>query len=201
MQGNRFITTTLAGLFALGFSASAFAIMSAPNGWYLEANAGSTDLSNKSYPGGNSSSSGVGGNANIGYKFMPYFALEGGYTQYANTSITNSATNTKAGTDKHYSYDLSLRGILPIMTSGFELFAKAGIQRLNSKVSINNSAAAAAIGLGSSHHSTTGIYLGAGGQYYFIPELAVVAQWQTAQGNSETGNMSLLSGGLSFVFD
>ena len=72
MQGNKYLLATVSGLAALVMSTSAFAIMSAPDGWYLEANAGSTNLSNKSYPG-NSSSSGIGGNANLGYKFMPYF--------------------------------------------------------------------------------------------------------------------------------
>ena len=174
--------------------------MSAPYGWYLEGNIGSTYLSNKSYPG-NASTSGVGGNANLGYKFMPYFALELGYSRYANTSITNPTTDTKAGWDKHYSYDIAGRGIFPIMESGLELFAKLGVERNASSVSLSNTAAANAIGLASNQHSYTGLYIGGGAQYYFQPELAANVQWQRAQGNSSTGNLDLLSVGVSFLFD
>jgi Outer membrane protein beta-barrel domain len=198
MQGKNILAaiTTAA---ALTISSATFALMSVPSGWYLEANAGSGKLSNKSYPG-SSSSSGIGGNGNIGYKFMPYLAGEIGYSLYPNTSIKNGA-GTKAGSDRHYSYDVAAKGILPIAASGAEAFAKAGFSRMVSSVTINNSAAAAGIGLGSSSHSASGLYLGVGMQYYFMPEMAVVAQWQRAQGNSSTGTEDLLSGGVSFIFD
>lgn len=198
MQGKK-ILAALSSIAALTLTTSAFAMMSVPNGWYLEANAGSANLSNKSYPG-SSSSSGIGGNANIGYKFMPYLAGEIGYSMYPNTSIKNNA-GTKAGSDKHYSYDIAAKGIVPISASGFEIFAKVGVARVANSMTINNSAAASAMGLSSSSHSATGLYLGAGGQYYFMPEMAVVVQWQRAQGNSSTGTEDLLSGGFSFIID
>lgn len=190
----------LVGLTALGIAMPAFAIMSVPYGWYLEANAGSSRLSNVSYPG-NASSSGIGGNANLGYKFMPYFAMEIGYTQYHNTTITDPTSGNKAANVKHYSYDLAGRGILPIVDSGFELFAKLGVERLAARTTINNTLAANNLGIVSSSHSSTGLYYGIGGQYYVMPELAINVQWQRAQGNSKTGNLDLFSGGLSFLFD
>ncbi len=198
MQGKK-ILAAITMVAAASLTTSAFALMSVPSGWYLEGNAGSAKLSNKSYPG-SSSSSGIGGNANLGYKFMPFLAGEIGYSLYPNTSIKNS-TGTKAGSDRHYSYDIAVRGILPIAASGAEAFAKLGFSRLVDSVTINNSAAASSIGLASSSHSASGLYMGVGMQYYFMPELAVVAQWQRAQGNSSTGNEDLLSGGVSFIFD
>lgn len=171
--------------------------MSMPYGWYIEANAGSSHLSEKSYPG-SASSSGIGGNGNIGYKFMPYFAIEAGYSMYPNTDIDSNGT--QAATDKHYSYDLAAKGILPITDSGFELLAKLGAARVSSHVTIDNQDAANQIGIGSGSHSSTGIYIGAGGQYYFLPELAVVVQWQRATGNSSTGTFDLVGGGLNFIF-
>jgi hypothetical protein len=197
MQGKNLLAA-LSGLALCAMAMPALAVMSVPYGWYLEANAGSTHLSNKNYPG-SSSSSGLGGNANLGYKFMPFVAAEIGYTQYANTSI--KLGNTTAGQDKHYSYDIAARGILPVYTTGLEAFAKLGLQHLNSSLNIDNSAAAAAIGLGSSTHNTVSAYTGAGVQYYFIPELAAVVQWQRAWGNSSTGTMDLFTGGLSFLVD
>ena len=199
MQGKKRLLAAIVSAAALSYASQSLAVMSAPDGWYLEANGGSGKLSNKSYPG-SSSSSGIGGNANLGYKFMPYLAGEIGYSLYPNTSIKDS-TGTKAGSDRHYSYDVAAKGILPIAGSGAEAFAKLGIGRNVSSVTINNSAAAAAIGLASSSHSATGLYMGVGMQYYFMPEMAVVGQWQRSQGNSSTGNEDLLSGGISFIFD
>jgi hypothetical protein len=168
-------------------------------GWYLEANGGSTKLSNKSY-NASTSTSGIGYNGNLGYKFMPYFGAEIGYTRYADTKIRNNNSTTVAY-DRHYSYDLAFRGTLPAADTGLEAFAKVGAERVASSISIQNSGGAAALGITSGSHNTTSLYLGGGLQYYFVPELAVVAQWQRAYGNSSTGTMDLLSGGLSFIFD
>lgn len=196
----RLLFATLSALATFSFISTAFAAMSYPMGWYLEGNAGSTHMSKRSYSGASSSStSGWGFNANIGYKFMPYLAAEFGYTGYADTKI--NALGTRAGTDSRYALDLAAKGILPIVDSGFELFAKLGVSRLNSKITIDNSMAASSIGLSADSHNTTDVYLGAGGQYYIMPELAAVAQWQRANGNSKTGTLDLYSIGLSFIFE
>jgi hypothetical protein len=197
MQGKS-ILSIASGAALFIFAASAMAAMSMPYGWYIEANGGSSHLTGKSYPG-SASSSGFGGNGNLGYKFLPYIAAEMGYTRYANTSIKNGA-GTRVATDKHYSYDIAAKGILPVATTGIDLFAKLGLERINSKVSVNNTAGALALGISSSSHSTTSVYVGAGGQYNLLPELALVVQWQRAQGNSSTGNEDLFSGGIAFIF-
>ncbi len=196
MQGKK-ILLAVGGLMTFICSAPALATMSAPYGWYVEGNLGSTRLSDSNYPG-SVSSSGIGGNLNVGYKFMPYFAAELGYTRYADTSIKSGSN--KAGTVKYYSYDIAGRGILPFSDSGFELFAKLGLSRLNAQTNINNAAAAATIGLGSSQHTKTGVYMGVGGQYYFMPEFGVNVQWQRATGSNATGTMDLFSVGFSFLF-
>lgn len=198
MQGKRILRGIICGLTLFGIAAPASAIMSLPYGWYLEANVGSSNMSGGSYPG-SVSSSGIGYNANLGYKFMPYIGAEFGYTGYANVTVKNSA-GTKAGIGKVYAYDLAAKGILPFADSGFEAFAKLGIQRIATSMSIQDSAAAAGLGLSSGGHSATGLYIGAGVQYYFMPEFAVNAQWMRAQGNSSTGTENLLSAGLSFIF-
>lgn len=196
MQGKK-ILLAVSGLMTLVCSVPALAMMSAPYGWYVEGNIGSTRLSDANYPG-SVSSSGIGGNFNVGYKFMPYFAMEAGYTRYADTTIKSGSS--KAGTVKYYSYDLAGRGILPFADTGFELFAKLGVERLNAQTNIDNAATAASIGLGSSQHTKTGLYMGVGGQYYFAPEFAVNVQWQRATGSSTTGNMDLFSAGVSYLF-
>jgi opacity protein-like surface antigen len=198
-KGKCLLFNTLAVFFACAAAMPVYAIMSVPSGWYLEGNFGSTNLNNKSYPG-SANTSGIGGNANLGYKLMPFLAGEIGYTRYANTTIKGTAGNT-AGTDIHYSYDLAARGILPVADTGVELFAKAGIERVNSHVSLENGDAASSIGLSSSQHSATGLYVGAGVQYSLMPEWALNVQWQQARGNSSTGTLNLFSGGVSFILD
>jgi len=197
MSGKKLFLTVISGFLAT-ISLPLFASSSIPDGWYLEGLVGSTHLSNKSYPG-SSSTSGAGGNINLGYKFMPFFSAEFGYTQYANTTIKDQF-GTKAATDKHRTYDIAAKGIVPISTSGFEVFAKLGLQRTTSKVSTEDPTAASNIGITNTSHSDTSLYLGAGAQYYFIPELAGVLQWARAQNNSNTGTLDLYSAGLSFIF-
>lgn len=198
MQGSKLLKRLLAGFSLLMLTVPAFAEMSLPYGWYLEANLGSTKLTGDPYPG-STSSSGTGYNANLGYKFMPYVAAEFGYTGYANVTVTNAA-GTKAGIGKYNSYDVAAKGILPFYDSGFEAFAKLGAQRLSSRMTIQNQTAATGLGLGNGGHSTTNLYYGAGLQYYFMPEFAVNGQWMRANGNSSTGTETLLSAGLSFIF-
>lgn len=181
-------------------SIPSFAVLSAPYGWYAEGNVGSTRQVQDDYPANSSSStSGLGGSLAAGYKFMPYFSMELGYTRYANTTVDDQ-NGTKAGSDKHYVWDLAGKGIIPVGASGFELFGKFGIQRMYSSLSISNTAAANNIGLASSQHSATGYYLGAGGEYYFLPQIAVVAQWTRANGSRATSTMDLYSIGASYLF-
>ncbi len=198
MQGHRLLLAAISGLVISTISMPASAMMSIPNGWYLEGNAGWSHISNKTYPG-SSSRSGVAGNANLGYKLMPYFGIEAGYSRYADTTIKNSI-GTKAATDQHYAVDLALKGIVPFADSGFEMFAKLGGVRVASNIHINNSTAAAGLGLTSNQHNSTGIYAGLGAAYYLMPELSLVVQWQHAQGSNSTGNFDLYTGGLNFIF-
>lgn len=179
---------------------NALAVLSTPYGWYIEANVGTTKLFDEDYPpGASDETTWIGGNVNLGYKFMPFFAAEVGYTRYADTKIEDQS-GTTAGEDQHYSMDLAAKGIIPFSYTGFEGFGKLGVQRLHSRIKIKSSVAASNIGLVKSSSGVTGFYLGAGVQYYFTPQMAVVAQWARANGNSETGTIDLYSIGVNFVF-
>src|SRR5690349_1387632 len=134
MRGKQLLGGLLAFFAVTQVSASQ---MSVPYGWYVEGNGGYSTLTGASYPG-KVNSSGFGGNANLGYKFMPYVGVEIGYSLYAGTSIQMPGPGTMVAKAKHYSYDIAARGILPIVDSGFELFAKLGAQHIASSVSIKN---------------------------------------------------------------
>lgn len=195
MQGKKILLTVLGGIAAISIGSSASALeMSAPNGWYLEGNIGSAHLSNTNFGGASTSSSGLGGNANLGYKFMPYAGMEIGYSQYPTTKI-NASDGTRIGSAKHYSYDIAAKGIIPISDSGFEAFAKLGAQHIQSRLTNDDSSFDI-----SGSHSSTGLYMGVGGQLNIMPELGIVVQWQRAQGSSSTGTEDLYSVGLAFMF-
>lgn len=202
MQFKSRILAAMAFLASLSLTGSVYAFslaMSAPEGWYLEGNVGSSHISNTNYDSASTSSSGIGGNVDLGYKFMCYLGVEVGYSKYPTTNV-KTIEGTKAATVNHYSYDLAARAILPISDSGFEAFAKLGVGRMMSSTNVQDDDAAESIQFASGSHSSTGVYMGLGAQIYFTPELAVVGQWQRAQGSSSSGTEDLYSLGISFLF-
>src|SRR3990167_1843033 len=197
MRFTRLFSVVISGMTALSLATPAFAVLPAPFGWYVDGNLGISKLSDDNYTG-STDSSGYGGSVDFGYKFMPYFTTELGYTRYANIDIKNSA-GTKAAKVQNDSLYLAGKGIVPVEGWGFELFGKLGIQRLNSRVTISDSASAASLGITSSRHKKTGLYVGAGGEYYFMPEVAVLVQWARSIGDNTTGTLDLYSIGLSLM--
>lgn len=180
-------------------SPSAQAIMSNPFGWYFDANLGYTKISDIKFNNGSTNNNGFGGNITLGYKFMPYFGLEIGYSKYSNTSIADQSCN-KAGELQAYSYDLALKAIMPVYDSGMEIFGKIGAQRTHTRFSIKNLYVANYISMTSHTESRNGLYAGLGGQYYFMPEFAVVGQWARAVGNANVGTWDLYTIGITFIF-
>ncbi|MCX7121135.1 MAG: hypothetical protein NTZ67_05100 [Gammaproteobacteria bacterium] len=73
--------------------------------------------------------SGFAWNGNVGYQFSRYFAVETGYTHFANVSESNNIGDS-ANVSDIYGVDLLAKGILPI-NSQFNVFAKAGAMYLS----------------------------------------------------------------------
>lgn len=193
---------TVGTLSLLGIMSTANAVMAFPTGWYLEGNIGMSKATSKSYPGVSSvKNTGKGWDVNVGYKFMPYFGLEAGYARYAPTRL-NSPVETVAR-DSHTSIDVAAKGILPFGCSGFELFGKVGVARINSQIGVIDSNGAATYGLtfNTSAQSATGLFAGVGAEYFFTPSIAANVQWNIAKGNSKTGNLQVLTAGLAYILD
>ncbi len=202
MKGFKKITRALIGVAMFSTVSSAMALLPVPYGWYVEFNVGNSKVSNVSYaPNSTITSSGVGVNINLGYKFIPYFAGEIGATKYADANA--KVAGTKVAKDAHYSYDAAVKAILPISDTGVSLFAKLGVARLQSKVSVQNSSFVTANGIAvnTGTHSATGYYYGLGADYTFWSSVAVNGQWQRAHGNSSTGNYDLYSIGLTYTVE
>ena len=200
MKGIKLLALAVTSLAAISSATLALAAVSAPAGWYLDGNLGVSRAQNKNY-GVNTKSStqGIGWGFDVGFKFMPYFGLEAGYTNYAVTQVKNLA-GTKVATDSHFSYDLTTKGILPISDSGVELFAKVGVARLYSHTVITNGTAASGLGIPAGKKSATGLYLGVGGDYAFTPAISMTLEWNRAKGTSATGNLDLYSVGVNYTF-
>jgi len=184
-------------LAASGFSTMTIAAAALPTGWYIEGNVGTTRESSTLYgPGISMTNNGLGWNVNLGYKFIPFFAAEIGYTNYANGS--GKYKGVKVVKDSHYSVDLAGKAILPMFDTGFDFFAKLGLSRLQGDVSQQNGGNGTTVNTGT--HTDTSWYAGLGAEYSFVPNMAVNLQWQRANGKNATGTMDLYSAGLSYMF-
>jgi opacity protein-like surface antigen len=200
---NRLLSLLILTFAASLFSSLTWAACSLPSGFYLEYNWGATRSVAKSYPGVTTIvNSGTGWNSTLGYKFMPYVGVEGGYTRYSDTRLENSA-GTTAARDYHYGVDVAIKGIFPVMNTGIELFAKAGADRLVSTIGSVDTAASAVDGLtfDTNAHSAMGLYLAGGVDYAVTKSFLVNAEYAHASGNSSTGNMTLVSVGISILLD
>lgn len=178
------------------------AVMPLPTGWYVEGNIGMSKATGKDYPGVSSTkNTGKGWSVNAGYKFMPYLGLEAGYARYAPTRL-NSPTETVAR-DNHTSIDVAAKGMIPFGCSGFELFGKLGVARINSQIGVidNNGAAAAGLTFNTSAQSATGLFAGGGAEYAFTPNILGNVQWEYIKGNSKTGNLQVLTAGVAYIID
>lgn len=185
---------------SFAISSAALAVCPLPCGWYAEGNVGSSHVSGVDYGEGVSvNTSGIGWNVNAGYKFMPYFSMDLGYTQYGTGNVKFEGVKV-ANITSRYSYQLVAKGILPLCDTGAQLFAKLGIARL----AVRASAVDSDVDFDGSRTTSqyaTGAYYGGGGEYYFSPSFAANLQWAMANSNNNSvGNMSLLSVGLSYIF-
>lgn len=168
---------TLALLLLIFFPIIAFADIPVARGGYADINVGYSKVYNSDYI---DSVTGLGLNFNLGYKMMPFFAFEAGYTTYGASKSSFTGANA---------FDAALKGIIPFVEVGMEIFAKLG------PVYVTNSKLPDGV---SSH--TTNVYYGFGGDYAWTPGMLITLQWAQANGNSNTGNFQLLSIGATYIF-
>jgi len=186
-----------ATLFSL--SATNHAMMSLCDGWYADLGLGWVHEQGISNDGLTVKDVGVAGRVNIGYKFMPFVATELGYTYYGMQRFESGGQTILK--NRPYDFHFDIKGMVPIANSGFEPYAKIGVVYSKTRYQIIDSAAVIATNANTTNRSHTGLYIGAGAQYYFMPELAGFAEWARAKGSSSsTGTLDLYSFGLLFIF-
>lgn len=158
-------------------SSLAFADIPVARGSYADVNVGYSKIVNSDYM---DNITGLGLNIDLGYKMMPFFAVEIGYTTYGASKSSFTGANA---------IDLVIKGILPFPEVGAELFAKLGPDYVNNGKLPD--------GVSS---NATNVYYALGGAYAMNPKMLIVLQWSQAGGNSNTGNFQLLSIGASYIF-
>lgn len=140
-------TNAFAGNFYLG-GGLGYSGLSTPSGDAFTASPtdGSTTYSETS---SSTDIGGLGATAFAGYNFNENFAVELGYTSYANSDYkssqneyngSGSLTGTSSASLSYstYTYDMFARGNLPI-TDKFSVFAKAGVSYVTQEVDYTNS--------------------------------------------------------------
>ncbi len=150
MNGCKWRRRLLTAISISMFAAPAFAVSSLPSAWYLEGNVGltfqPTTLENTpAYRFGCLRN--VGYNVDLGYKINQYVAIELGYTNYATNNVYAYLTDPvdfdllngegfyNIGYMQNYAYDLVGKFILPVYSTGLEVFGKLGVTRVMSNFS------------------------------------------------------------------
>lgn len=178
------LALSLCAVLQMGFAAE--------DGSYIEGNFGESSIMEENLNGHTNSNSGFGWSGSVGYQFNHYFAVEVGYTRYADVDITESGNS---GTDQRYGYHLASKIIWPIK-SRWSIFAKLGAAQIYSRLSSDLSRADNA----NRNQKNTNLYYGAGLGFDITPWFAISAQYNRVNGNSNIGDSSLASfGGTLFI--
>jgi OOP family OmpA-OmpF porin len=108
----------------------------------------------------------------LGYRFNPYFAVEGGYYDLGKYGFSGSTGGVNvSGSAKAKSMGLSAVGIAPLGNS-FELYGRLGIEQSELKANANTTLATA-----SESDKQTGATYGFGGRYLVSKQVGVFAEW------------------------
>ena len=137
----------------------------------------------------------------VGYKFNPYFALEGGYIDFGKTEFTSTGgtlTGPASGTVKAGGIDIAALGILPV-TENFSVFGKAGLVAAKVKSSLDvtppgdtkSNVVAPLVGLGVSYKLNDSLDLRA--EYDYVHKLG-------KSGTTDKLTSNMLSAGLVYHF-
>jgi OOP family OmpA-OmpF porin len=139
---------------------------------------------------------------NAGYRFNPYFALEGGYAHLGSFDYSASTgTDTIDGKYKASALSLSGVGIYPF-TPQWSVYGKAGLTRTDAKLEASSES-----GLTPTENTSrngTGLLFGAGVMYDFDRSLFAKAGWDryTKVGDASTGegpvDLYMLGVGMRF---
>lgn len=164
--------------------------------WYVGFNVGESRTHDAAAPGSGDSVTqiGPGWSVDLGYKFISFYkavlAGEIGYTQYYHSSETTPGV-VVAETDHFSSYG-ALVGEYPLVYH-LGVIGKIGVAYSYAEKIFQASGAA-------NSANDWGLYYGGGLTYAMTSQASLIAQWNRARGDNQTGSTDLISLGVEYSF-
>lgn len=138
-----------------------------------------------------------------GYRFNPYFAIEGGYSLLGSFQFRNPAGGTTklVGTSKPVVLSVDAIGSWPL-AGGVSLYARAGLAHSKTKASLDDTGTT---GTSQTHFKNTkwGYHAGIGAAWEISERFEVRIEWEhyrVADGFGEHTDVDLVSWGASYRF-
>lgn len=170
---------------ALGVAATANA--ASPEGFYIGGSATQSRFDTDNFDVDDVDEEDTGWKAFVGFRFAPFFAIEGGYTDFGETDSPADAVGGPFSLDAKGASVFGV-GIIPI--GPLELFGKAGGARLKSN---------GIYGPDEFSDSETNFAYGAGVGLAF-GNLGLRAEYENFDTGGEAGHLDLISVGLTYTF-
>lgn len=173
-------------------------IQSVASGFYIEVNPGWSSVVPTIEPEDlyDVDRNGFGFNVNVGYKIVPNFAIEGGYTYYGDVKVRGNNKNPLGSSDafdvKDYGFDVAAKVMIPLKL-GFGVFGKVGVSWVRSRITDPG-----VFSNGGNTDNLTSVYYGAGVDYAIHPNLLVNFQWNRAEGKNDIKRLRLVSVGIAY---
>jgi len=201
------ITLALMAIAGLAGATTAFA---SDNGWYVFGAVGQSTNNDKSPLDNALTSAGASGfsssmstptlyNLDVGYQFIKYFAVEGGYIGTNNPTYSASGGNLPGPvnvSDSVHGWDVKAVGILPLGYQ-FSLLGKVGAADMSSSATVTGPGGSASVS-----GSKTDVTYGLGAEYDFTNAVLVRLDWDNYNiGDSNSSNrVNIWTVGVGYKF-
>lgn len=184
------LTTTILATAMFCYS-SAFAVQEINSGFYVGINLGYGKMKETISGSTFNKTTGFGGRVDVGYKFVPTFATEFGFSMFRNGRFSNGVTTTN-----NFLLDLALKAILPFK-NGFSVFGKVGPAVLNHKYDDPNGVLT---DKRAGTHMKPTIFGAIGASYSFTPNIALNGQVAATAKNGKNAPATFLAtAGITYI--
>jgi opacity protein-like surface antigen len=181
-------TSALASALLLGALGVSAAQAAAPMGPYIGGSATQSRFDTDNFDVDDIDDEDTGWKAFTGWRFAPFFAVEGGYTNFGESDAPGDALGGPFSLDVKGISAFGV-GILPL--GPVELFGKAGGARLKANYSV---------GAQDFNDSSTEFAYGAGVQIAF-GSVGLRAEYENFDTGGDAGHLDLISLGLTYTFN
>lgn len=137
----------------------------------------------------------IAGRALVGYDFTKYWAAEAGYTYFGKKAEIKNGSTVMADV-RTQAWDLVAKGKIPVVED-FEMYGKVGVGYLMSKGLRKDDTSANTFFYKDKQNNFAGV-VGAGAEYYFMPNLWMDLSWTRFMVTNRCG--SYKSGSTTYTY-